>query len=250
MVIPARLNSKRLPGKVLIKFDNKSMIEHVWQRAKLAAPNNELIVVTDNQKIAKECSVFGAQVAMTSKQHSNGLSRISEISGNLDWDFFIVLQADELLLPPENIKKLIYEIEQESKYDVFNLITKLNFHDLGDRNVVKCAVGNDDNIITFFRKNWLTTNYNSSLNTLRKVCGIYALSKQTMHFVKKHKTQILERNESIEQFKFLELGRKIKGVNIPKGYISINTPKDLIWAKKIIKTDQTQKKIISIYNHL
>ncbi len=74
------------------------MIEHVWSRANLVLKNNNIIIATDNTKIAQTSKDFGAQVILTKKNHQNGLSRIGEVSNKLKWDFYIVLQADELLI--------------------------------------------------------------------------------------------------------------------------------------------------------
>jgi 3-deoxy-manno-octulosonate cytidylyltransferase (CMP-KDO synthetase) len=192
------------------------MIEHVWFRAKIASPTSEIYITTDDKKIARECKAFGANIIMSSSKHSNGLSRIVEVSSKLKWDYFIVLQADELLVLPKNIKKLVNEIQLKKYYDVYCLISAVNIKDLSDENIVKCVTGRDQNIITFFRKNWFTSNSKKNLHITKKVCGVYAISKQAILSMKTGKTQILERNESIEQFRFLELGKRIKGVIVTK----------------------------------
>ena len=178
IIIPARLNSKRLPEKVLRKFGNKSMIEHVWFRAKIASPTSEIYITTDDKKIARECKAFGANIIMSSSKHSNGLSRIVEVSSKLKWDYFIVLQADELLVLPKNIKKLVNEIQLKKYYDVYCLISAVNIKDLSDENIVKCVTGRDQNIITFFRKNWFTSNS-------KKICTLQKKSVAFMQLVNK-----------------------------------------------------------------
>ena len=111
IVIPARLESERLPRKVLKIFSGIPMIEHVWRRAQLANPVIETVIATDSEEIKKICENFGAKCYLTSKNHPNGLSRISEISSQLNWDFYIVLQADEILIDPEYLSNLYKKIQ-------------------------------------------------------------------------------------------------------------------------------------------
>ena len=87
IVIPARLNSERLPNKVLKSFLGKPMIEHIWKRANLVKPKTEIVIATDSFEIKLQCESFGAKVIMTSNNHSNGLSRVGEVAIILNWDF-------------------------------------------------------------------------------------------------------------------------------------------------------------------
>jgi CMP-2-keto-3-deoxyoctulosonic acid synthetase len=87
-------------------FSGFPMIEHVWRRAQLTDPVIETVIATDSEEIKKVCENFGAKCYITSKEHPNGLSRVSEISSILNWDFYIVLQADEILIDPEYLNKL------------------------------------------------------------------------------------------------------------------------------------------------
>ena len=123
IVIPARLESERLPRKALKIFSGLPMIEHVWRRAQLTDPVIETVIATDSEEIKKVCENFGAKCYITSKEHPNGLSRVSEISSILNWDFYIVLQADEILIDPKYLDELYKEIEVNSKQQFFNLIT-------------------------------------------------------------------------------------------------------------------------------
>jgi len=246
IVIPARLESKRLPGKVLTKFSGKPMIEHVWSRANLVLKNNNIIIATDNTKIAQTSKDFGAQVLLTKKNHQNGLSRIGEVSDKLKWDFYIVLQADELLIEPSSIVRLLKSIN--SKSDAFNIVTDLSEGDMQNRNVVKCTLARNKQIITFFRKNWYSTLNPSMFNITRKLCGLYAVSHDSLKLVTSYRNQNLEKYEKIEQFKFLELNQKIQAIEVANSYLSINTLKDASEAKKILSEDNLQKKILKLYS--
>ena len=85
VVIPARYASERLPGKPLVDIAGRPMIQHVWERA-TASGAGEVIVATDDERIAAACKSFGAQAEMTAVDHVSGTDRIAEIAARLDWD--------------------------------------------------------------------------------------------------------------------------------------------------------------------
>ena len=95
------------------------MIEHVWQRTQIIEPALDVIIATDSHLIKKECESFGATTMFTNSKHVNGLSRVGEVAKKLNWDFYIVLQADEILVMPENLEILINAIQQNKSYDFF-----------------------------------------------------------------------------------------------------------------------------------
>ena len=125
IIIPARLQSERLPNKVLRPFLGKVMIEHVWKRANLIQEKAEIVIATDSLEIKKVCETFGANVMLTSNNHQNGLSRTGEVAKILNWDFYIILQADEILIDPKNLELLIKTIKEKNSSPFYNLITNL-----------------------------------------------------------------------------------------------------------------------------
>jgi 3-deoxy-manno-octulosonate cytidylyltransferase (CMP-KDO synthetase) len=173
IVIPARLESERLPRKVLKMFSGLPMIEHVWRRAQLTNPIIETVIATDSEEIKKVCENFGAKCYITSKNHPNGLSRISEISSLLNWDYYIVLQADEILIDPDYLSNLYRKIQLNLDQQFFNLVTKLqNNSELSDKNVVKCLIRTNETIINLFRISGLVSPIEKQLEMTRKICGI------------------------------------------------------------------------------
>lgn len=249
IVIPARLESERLPRKVLKMFSGLPMIEHVWRRAQLTNPIIETVIATDSEEIKKVCENFGAKCYITSKNHPNGLSRISEISSLLNWDFYIVLQADEILIDPEYLNKLHKEIEMNSTQQFFNLITDLNNNsELIDNNIVKCLLRDDKTIIDIFRKSGLVSSEETQLKLIKKICGVFAISHNCLLMVSGAKPQKIEISESIEQMKIIELGFNILAVNTKINYPSVNTPKEALLVEKILAIDPRQKQILELIN--
>ena len=249
IVIPARLESERLPRKVLKMFSGLPMIEHVWRRAQLTDPVIETVIATDSEEIKKVCENFGAKCYITSKEHPNGLSRVSEISSILNWDFYIVLQADEILIDPKYLDELYKEIEVNSKQQFFNLITDLNNKsELTDKNTVKCVLRDDRTIINIFRKSGLVSSEETQMKVIKKICGVFAISKNCLSIVSGAQPQKIEISESIEQMKIIELGINILAVNTKLNYPSVNTPEEALLVERILDMDPRQKQILEMIN--
>ncbi len=108
VVIPARYGSTRLPGKPLLPIAGKPMLQHVYERA-LSSGADEVVIATDDARIEKVATGFGAAVCMTSTAHSSGTERIAEVTETLGWpdDSIVVnVQGDEPLLPPALIRQV------------------------------------------------------------------------------------------------------------------------------------------------
>ena len=246
IVIPVRLESERLPSKALKDFSGKPMIEHVWRRAQLVNPKIETVIATDSKIIKDVCEEFGAQTLITSSNHINGLSRVGEVARILNWDFYVVLQADEILVEPESLEKLISTLQSTKSYDFYNLITNLeDITDLDDANVVKCLVRENNSVITIFRKSSSVASAKKQLIFTKKICGIFAISDKTLQLVVGSPPQKIEISESIEQMKIIEMGIDMLGVSIIKSYPSVNTVNDALLVEKILREDELQKAILS-----
>ena len=246
IVIPVRLESERLPSKALKDFSGKPMIEHVWRRAQLVNPKIETVIATDSKIIKDVCEEFGAQTLITSSNHINGLSRVGEVARILNWDFYVVLQADEILVEPKSLEKLISTLQFTKGYDFYNLVTNLeDITDLDDANVVKCLVRENNSVITIFRKSSSVASAEKQLIFTKKICGIFAISDKTLQLVVGSPPQKMEISESIEQMKIIEMGIDILGVSIVKSYPSVNTVNDALLVEKILREDELQKAILS-----
>jgi len=247
IVIPARLDSERLPQKVLLDFVGMPMIEHVWRRAQLVNPKIPVVIATDSKKIKNQCKLFGAKCILTSKKHPNGLSRVGEVSKKLNWDFYIILQADEILIDPKDLSTMVKLLKNKSIFSFYNLTTKLeNIAELRDSNVVKCITRKNGTIIDIFRKSHLTCSDTIQLKLVKKICGVFAISKETLTLLLNKPMQDIEKFESIEQMKAIELGINIASIDIEKNYPSVNTKQEKLVVNKILKKDLKQKRILEI----
>ena len=248
IVIPARLDSERLPGKVLKDFLGMPMIEHVWRRAQLTNPLLETVIATDSSEIKKIVEKFGANCILTSKDHKNGISRVGEIVNILNWDHYLVLQADEILIEPESLNVLAKTTISNSKFQFFNLITKIEkLGEIGDANIVKCLTRKDNSIITMARKSNSIAPEFDQMEYTNKICGVFSCSSNLIKELVSTNAQKIEKSESIEQMKAIEMGYGILGVPINKNYPSVNTNNEAMTALSILQSDNTQKRILNSY---
>ncbi len=127
VVIPSRYASIRLPGKPLLNMAGKTMLEWVWLRACRSAAA-EVLIATDDARIAAAARGFGAEVEMTSAHHQSGTARIAEVAIRRSWaaDSIVVnVQGDEPLLPPELIDQVAALLAANKIADVATLATRL-----------------------------------------------------------------------------------------------------------------------------
>ena len=100
-VIPARYASTRFPGKILTPVAGKPLVQWVVERVKLAKNLDDVLLATDDQRIAEAAADWGVQVAMTRADHPSGTDRIAEAAGHTDADILVNIQGDEPLIEPE-----------------------------------------------------------------------------------------------------------------------------------------------------
>lgn len=249
IVIPARLESERLPNKVLLNFLDKPMIEHVWRRSQMIKNKVDTVIATDSNEIARLCESFKARTLMTSSKHINGLSRVGEVAKRLNWDFYLILQADEILIEPESLDQLIKSIKMKPQINFFNLVTNLsNFSELMDPNIVKCLIREDRSIMHIFRISGMVSPPEIQMEYTQKICGVYAISKNALMKITNTPIQKIEKSESIEQMKIIELGLDIFGVQVDRNYPSVNTAADALQVLNILQNEAKQKEFLNFWN--
>ncbi|KAL7243754.1 hypothetical protein ACSBR1_016054 [Camellia fascicularis] len=152
-IIPARYASSRFQGKPLVPILCKPMIQRTWERAKLATTLDQLVVATDDEKIAECCRGFGADVIMTSESCRNGTERCNEALQKLQKSFDIVvnIQGDEPLIEPEIIDGVVKALQAAPDAVFSTAVTSLKPEDASDPNRVKCVVDNHGYAIYFSR---------------------------------------------------------------------------------------------------
>ena len=123
VVIPARYGSTRLPGKPLLDIAGKPMVQRVWERARCSAAG-QVVIATDDSRIADTAQAFGAQVCMTSADHPSGTDRLQQVAMQMGWpdDHIVVnVQGDEPLIPPVVIDQVALNLANHEKAGIATL---------------------------------------------------------------------------------------------------------------------------------
>ncbi|WP_158773043.1 3-deoxy-manno-octulosonate cytidylyltransferase [Cobetia sp. L2A1] len=140
VVIPARFNSSRLPGKPLADIHGQPMIQHVWRNA-CASQAYRVVIATDDERIRQACEAFGAEVVMTQAGHPSGTDRLAEVVRLLELapeTLVVNVQGDEPLLPAALIDQVAVRLEEDAGASIATLAESIASVDsLFNPNVVK-----------------------------------------------------------------------------------------------------------------
>lgn len=215
LIIPARLESNRLPGKVVLPIAGKPMLQHVWQVAEKALQHpliDTVRIATDSEHIAAVATNFGASVISTG-QHDSGTDRIAEAIQALalaDDDVVINLQADEPLMPVQVIIELA-EFAAKQSSDVCSIYAHTTDADIiNNPNRVK-VVCDSNNQALYFSRSVIPANRDQSLDKpiYRIHYGMYAYRVRLLRHWPSLLPGVLENHEKLEQLRLLEQGHRI-----------------------------------------
>lgn len=252
IVIPARFNSTRLPGKPLVLINGKSLIYRTWLIAKSVKNIDEVYITTDDHRIEEHALEFGAKVIMTLDNCENGTERIYKaiVNSNLSPEIIINLQGDAVLTPPWVIQSLLDEMMEDNTIGLTTLATKMsreqcdllikskNSGDVGGTTVVfdknKNALYFSKAIIPFVR------NKNSNDTFTYRHIGLYGYRYPTLEKYISLSPTTLEKSEGLEQLRALENGIPIRIVTVDyKGrtHWAVDSPEDVKTAEKLISIE-------------
>ena len=236
IIIPSRLDAARLPNKPLELINNKEMILHVYEAAKKT--NSEVFVATPDQKIVDVVKQNNGKAVITSINHQTGTDRVFEVfKGHLNSEpnLIVNLQGDMPNIEPKAISDLINYM-QEGKCDIGTLASTFSSdHELTDENNVKVAVkeqlvtGKFSEAIDFFRVD--KKKYENYFHHV----GIYAFTNKALVRYVSLKRSKLELERKLEQLRALENSMTIHVGYINSSPLSVDTKKDLMEVKKIMK---------------
>jgi 3-deoxy-manno-octulosonate cytidylyltransferase (CMP-KDO synthetase) len=239
VVIPARYASTRLPGKALVSIGGKPMIQWVHERARTSRAA-EVLIATDDARIAEAGRAFGALVQMTSASHQSGTDRIAEVARAKGWresDVIVNVQGDEPLMPPALIDQVAELLLSNSAAGMATLASPLaRLEDLLDPNVVKVVTDAGGRALYFSRAPipWNRDSASAGLASQRSFAGarrhigIYAYRVSALLRLAELAPTPLERTEKLEQLRALENGIEIRvadAIELPGP--DVNTAEDL-----------------------
>ena len=241
VVIPARYASTRLPGKALLDINGKPMLQHVYERG-LESEASEVVIATDDERIAGAAEEFGATVCMTGNQHQSGTERIAEVADLMDWldeQVVVNLQGDEPAMPAELIDQCAALLDDVTA-DIATLASPfLNQQDFQNPNCVKVIRDMRDRAIYFSRAAIPHPRDDGSDERAASAAlhhhGIYAYRCGVLRKFVEAEPSDLEVCEQLEQLRALSLGMTIAvGVPAIRPGTGIDTEEDLERAKREI----------------
>ena len=215
VVIPARYASSRLPGKPLLDIAGKPMIQHVYERA-IQSSASEVIIATDDARIAKVAASFNARVCMTDAAHESGTDRLQEVVSQLGLDgqhIVVNVQGDEPLIPPAVIDQVAADLLANPTAAIATLVERItDKDDVFNPNAVKAVMDANGRALYFSRAPipWARDEFaaaNSSLPPAThyyRHIGIYAYRVQFLHQFVQWPPGLLERTEKLEQLRAME----------------------------------------------
>ena len=234
VIIPARLNSSRLPNKLLKKIGTKTVLEIVIEKCLQSIPRKNLVVATPDIKIIQLKKKIKIDTFLSKSNCLTGTDRVAEYSDKNKYKYYINVQGDEIFLNPKTIKKVILEIKK-NKYEIVNCYNKIiKKEDFYSTSVPKVVFNKNKELIYISRAPIPSNKLKKFIYGNRQVC-VYGFSQNALQLFKKNKRKTsLEKIEDIEILRFLENKKKVKMIKTTGSEISIDTPKDYELAKKII----------------
>lgn len=226
-IIPARYASTRFPGKPLVLVNGKPMIQRVYEQATQATMLSEVIVATDDDRIADCVNKFGGKVVMTSPEHQSGTDRCAEVVAKLEnpAEVVINIQGDEPYIQPQQIDDLAKCFENPQT-QIATLVKKLeDEEEIQKPNVVK--VTRDINGFALYFSRSVIPYPRNQANVYFKHIGIYAYRLGVLMQISTLPPSSLELAEGLEQLRWLENGYRINTVVTEVESMAVDTPEDL-----------------------
>lgn len=233
-IIPARLASTRLPGKVLREIAGRPMLAHVYEAARACTELQDVIVATDAEEVARLCRQNGWHCAMTSPQHRSGTDRVHEVAQLIAADVYVNVQGDEPLARREHLDALLWLMERRN-VQVGTLKTACSPTDVNNPNAVKVVTAVDGRALYFSRATIPFDRDGSAQVRYYKHLGFYAYRKAALDAFCAWPESVLERSERLEQLRFLENGVAIHVAETPFDTVGVDTEEDLRRVEAILR---------------
>jgi 3-deoxy-D-manno-octulosonate cytidylyltransferase len=240
-IIPARYQSNRFKGKPLALIQGKPMIQHVVERAWKVPLLSQVVVATDDERIAKAVEEFGSSWVMTRSDHATGTDRLAEAAqhiGLADQDVIVNIQGDQPLFPPAIVEQVAAPLIADPSLPMATLIYKIiRPEEILDPNHVKTVFDCHGNALYFSRSPIPFQRDPGDVQQpiYYKHLGLYAYRKGfLLTFVDLPEGQ-WERFEKLEQLRALEFGYTIRVVLTSHDSVEVDTPNDLLRVEQLLR---------------
>lgn len=233
-VIPARLNSTRLPNKLLRDIYGKTLIRRTYEATKNSSLFDDVLVVTNSEEILKELKNNQIKFLFDKNQYETGTDRIAGVASDINADIIINVQGDEPFINAKTIKLIInvFKNDFDKSVGIVSVMTPfLDDLELNNPNNVKVITDKANNAV-YFSRHPIPFKRNINTSVPYKHIGVYAFRKESLLEFSKLNIGDLEKSEKIEALRLIENNIKIKMIISDEMFVGIDTEDDL---KKAIK---------------
>lgn len=238
IIIPARYESTRLPGKPLIPIAGKPLIVRVLEQAGKIAPVEKILVATDDQRIAEAVENAGFRARMTPKELASGSDRVGWVARNLSDEIIVNLQGDEPFIDTEAVRRAIGSMEREPTISVATLAFPLQKEtDWHNSNVVKVVIDEKGDAIYFSRAAipfFRDASFHPLPNLFRHL-GIYLYRRKFLLEFLNWEPSVLELTEKLEQLRVLAHGYSIRVITAREPSYGVDTVEDVAKIIEMLK---------------
>jgi 3-deoxy-manno-octulosonate cytidylyltransferase (CMP-KDO synthetase) len=242
-IIPARYASTRFPGKPLHPIAGKPLIQRVVEQCQKARSLQEVIVATDDPRIAEVAKKF-CRVEMTRADHPSGSDRIAEVAARLECDAMVNIQGDEPMISPAVIDAVAEALENNEMSTAATRISKVEEYD--SPNAVKVVVSASGRALYFSRRTIPFVRDAASRSSVEQLAafpflkhlGIYGYRRETLLRLVKFPVSALENAEKLEQLRALENGIQIAVVTVNYDSVGVDVPEDVARVEAMLKDSE------------
>jgi len=233
-ILPARLESSRLPRKALKDICGLPMIVHVFKRCLLSKKLDEVYVATDSFEIKEVVEKYGGKVIMTSSKHETGTDRIAEAALELDAEIIVNIQGDEALVNPKYIDRVTNELIENPDINVGILVNSFSKKD--SPSDIKVVL-NKNNDVMYLSRSDIPSGSRLNNPPMLKAYHIVPFRKKFLLEYAQMDRGSLEKIEFNEYVRILENGERIRAVYVESDAVSVDTPEDLQYVREVMPND-------------
>jgi 3-deoxy-manno-octulosonate cytidylyltransferase (CMP-KDO synthetase) len=216
------------------------MIQHVYERSRQALCADQVVVATDDQRIADVVTGFGGEVMMTSAVHPSGTDRVVEVSYSVKADLYINVQGDEPMIRPEDIDRLAQAMIDDPSCEVGTLCHPIPIEEALDANKVKMIVSHTGKVLYFSRGLIPYVSNSACQPEYLKHIGIYGYRRNVLKKYNLLPLSDLENRERLEQLRLLQSDIPIRAIRTSRTGPGVDTPACLERVKQLMARDYSQ----------
>ena len=235
VVIPARFQSTRFPGKPLADLGGSPLIEHVWKRCCRAVDATDVVVATDDERIAAAATGFGATVEMTSSDCLTGTDRVAEVARRFEVDWYLNVQGDEPFVDPAAIQTVIEAAETVANDVVaINAMSAITNEAEFRSETVPKPVTNIHGRLLYMSRAAIPTDKSLRFHTAFRQVGLYAFRPAALAIYQPGAAKApIEAIEDIEILRLVESEMRVQMIEVPASGLAVDTPEDLERARRL-----------------